>query len=136
MTIAPLWTFYVVARTCSLIYIVLDVLKPLTDKKIIERELEGFGIRLNKTPPNIVLKKRERGGIAISNMVPLTHLDPEAIKAILAEYRLLNVDVSFRCDATADDLIDVIEGNRVYVPCIYALNKIDQISIQVRYPGG
>jgi ribosome-interacting GTPase 1 len=35
-----------------------------------------------------------------------------------------------RCDATADDLIDVVEGNRTYVPCIYLLNKIDQISIE------
>ena len=36
-----------VARTCSLILVVLDVMKPLTHKRIIERELEGFGIRLN-----------------------------------------------------------------------------------------
>ena len=35
------------ARTCSLIFIVLDVLKPLQHKKIIEKELEGFGIRYN-----------------------------------------------------------------------------------------
>lgn len=34
-----------VARTCSLIFIVLDVLKPLQHKKIIEHEVEGFGIR-------------------------------------------------------------------------------------------
>lgn len=34
-----------VARTCSLIFIVLDVLKPLEHKKILEKELEGFGIR-------------------------------------------------------------------------------------------
>jgi len=33
-------------------------------------------------------------------------------------------------DATTDDLIDVIEGNRVYVPAVYVLNKIDQISIE------
>jgi small GTP-binding protein len=33
------------ARTCNLIYIVLDCLKPLKHKNIIERELEGFGIR-------------------------------------------------------------------------------------------
>jgi len=33
-------------------------------------------------------------------------------------------------DATVDDLIDVIEGNRIYIPCIYVLNKIDQISIE------
>ncbi len=35
-----------------------------------------------------------------------------------------------RADSTTDDLIDVVEGNRVYVPCIYVLNKIDQISIE------
>ena len=34
-----------VARTCSLIFIVLDVLKPLEHKHIIERELEAYGIR-------------------------------------------------------------------------------------------
>lgn len=34
-----------VARTCSLIFILLDVLKPLDHKRIIEHEVEGFGIR-------------------------------------------------------------------------------------------
>lgn len=52
-----------VARTCSLIFIVLDVLKPLGHKKIIENELEGFGIRLNKKPPQITFTKKEKGGI-------------------------------------------------------------------------
>ena len=36
----------------------------------------------------------------------------------------------FREDATADEFIDVIVGNRVYMPCVYAYNKIDQISIE------
>ena len=55
-----------VARTCSLILIVLDASRPLMHKKIIESEVEGFGIRLNKTPPKISsfylnsdLKKRQ-----------------------------------------------------------------------------
>ena len=52
-----------VARTCSLIFIVLDVLKPLEHKRIIEKEMEGFGIRLNKEPPNIWFKKKDKGGI-------------------------------------------------------------------------
>jgi small GTP-binding protein len=39
-----------VARSCNLLFIVLDVLKPLGDKAVIENELEGFGIRLNKVP--------------------------------------------------------------------------------------
>ena len=58
-----------VARTCSLIFIVLDVLKPLQHKRIIERELEGFGIRLNKTPPNIAFKKKDKGGINLAMQV-------------------------------------------------------------------
>ncbi len=119
-----------VARTCSLIYIVLDVLKPLTHKQVIERELEGFGLRLNQKPPNITLRKKERGGVSITAMVAMTHLDSDSVKTILTEYKMHNVDIVFRCDATADDLIDVIEGNRVYVPAVYVLNKIDQLTIE------
>lgn len=62
-----------VARTCSLIFIVLDVLKPLQHKRIIERELEGFGIRLNKTPPNIAFKKKEKGGVNLAMQVGETN---------------------------------------------------------------
>lgn len=119
-----------VARTCSLIFIVLDVLKPLGHKSIIERELEGFGIRLNKEPPNISFVRKDKGGVSISSTCDLTHLDLEAVKAICGEYKIHNADINFKCDATADDLIDVIEGNRIYIPAVYALNKIDQISIE------
>jgi len=118
-----------VARTCNLILIVLDALKPVTHKRLIEKELEGFGIRLNKKPPNITFRKKEKGGISISHTVPMTKLDDDLVKAICGEYKISNADICFRCDASADDLIDVIEGNRLYVPCIYVLNKIDQITI-------
>ena len=60
----------------------------------------------------------------------LNHLDGDSIKAILNEYRIHNADITFKCDATVDDLIDVIEGNRVYMPAVYVLNKIDQITIE------
>jgi len=118
-----------VARTCNLILIVLDALKPVTHKRLIEKELEGFGIRLNKQPPNITFKRKEKGGITVSRTCPQTHMDEDTIKAICNEYKIPNADISLRCDATADDLIDVIEGNRLYVPCIYVLNKIDQITV-------
>ena len=45
-------------------------------------------------------------------------------------FRQLNVDVTFKCDASSDELIDVLEGNRRYVPCIYVLNKVDKISME------
>ena len=38
--------------------------------------------------------------------------------------------VLFREDYTVDDLIDVIEGNRKYVRCLYVYNKIDTLSIE------
>lgn len=119
-----------VARTCSLILLILDVMKPLQHKLIIERELEGFGIRLNKKPADISIRKRERGGITLSSMVPLTHVDEETVKVILDEYKIINADVLFRGNYTADELIDVLENNRVYIPAVYVLNKIDQISIE------
>ncbi|KAF3004896.1 hypothetical protein E8E13_006398 [Curvularia kusanoi] len=42
-----------VAKTCHLVFIVLDIDKPLTDKRIIENDLEGFGTRINKSPAKI-----------------------------------------------------------------------------------
>jgi small GTP-binding protein len=119
-----------VARTCTLVYIVLDITKPIAQKQKIEQELEGFGIRLNKTPPDITFAKKDRGGINIRSTCKLTHLDDEGIKIILKEYRILNVDIMFRCDATPDELIDALEGNRVYIPALYILNKIDSISYE------
>ena len=99
-----------VARTCSLIYIVLDVMKPLGHKRIIERELEGFGIRLNKKPPEITFKKKEKGGINITGGEKLSNLTPEVIKAICSEYKIHNADVSFRADCSEDEFIDILEG--------------------------
>ncbi|EEB07209.1 GTPase Rbg1 [Schizosaccharomyces japonicus yFS275] len=119
-----------VARTCNLIFIVLDVMKPMSHKRIIEQELEGFGIRLNKEPPNIVFKKKDRGGINITNTVPLTRIDHDSIKAVCNEYRINSADIAIRCDATIDDLIDILEGNRVYIPALYVLNKIDAITLE------
>lgn len=118
------------ARTCNLIMLVLDSIKPLGHKRIIENELEGFGIRLNKTPPNISYSRKDKGGISFSSTVKQTHLDTELVRTVLKEYRVTSADVTARCDATVDELIDVIEGNRVYIPCIYVLNKIDQISME------
>lgn len=55
------------------------------------------------------------------------------VKSILSEYKIHNADVTLRYDATADDLIDVIEGNRSYIPCIYLLNKIGELYLTLIY---
>jgi len=119
-----------VARTCNLILIVLDASKPLVHKKIIEKELEGFGIRLNQKPPQIILKRKEKGGLAITKAVPLTKMDNRMIAAIAKEYRISNADITFRADCSVDQLIDVIEGNRKYIPALYVLNMVDKITME------
>lgn len=120
-----------VARTCTCILIILDVSKPLTHRRKIEYELEGFGIRLNKKPPQITIKRKEKGGLnVIKSMGVELSMTNETVFSICKEYKLSNADICFRQDATIDELIDVIEGNRIYVPCIYVLNKIDAITIE------
>jgi len=59
--------------------------------------LEGFGIRLNKQPPNITFKKKDKGGVTMSSTVNLTHLDLDQVKAVLAEYKIHNADINFKC---------------------------------------
>lgn len=55
----------------------------------------------------------------------------QEIKAVMNEYKISSADISIRCDATIDDLIDILEAkSRSYIPVVYALNKIDAISIE------
>lgn len=63
------------ARTCNLILVVLDCLKPISHKKLIEHELEGFGIRLNKQPPGITFRRKEKGGLSFTTTVSNPRLD-------------------------------------------------------------
>lgn len=76
-----------VARTCNLILIVLDATRPAMHKRLLEYELEGFGIRLNKKKPLIEIRKKEKGGIDIIEVVRQTHMDKQTITSILKEYR-------------------------------------------------
>eukprot|EP00941_MAST-03F_sp_MAST-3F-sp1_P005747 g5747.t1 len=117
------------ARTCNVLLIVLDVNKPLTHRYKIEKELAGFGIRLNQKPPHIKFKKKDKGGINF--FCKDGSLGLEEVKAALAEFKIHNADIRIRePNCTIDQLIDVVEGSRVYMPALYVLNKIDSISIE------
>lgn len=74
--------------------------------------------------------KKERGGINFSASCNQSELNADLCRAICHEYRINSADIRVNFDATSDDLIDVIEGNRVYIPCLYVLNKIDSITIE------
>lgn len=118
------------ALTCNVILIVLDAAKPMTHKLIIEKELYGFGIRLNQKKPDILFKKKEKGPINFQAMCTQSVLTHEIVARICREYKINSADIFAREDATIDQLIDVIEDNRTYIPAIYVLNKIDQLTIE------
>jgi len=119
------------ARTCNLILIVLDASKPVVHKKIIEQELYSFGIRINQKPPDIKLVKRDKGGIGYQEIVAQTKgMSPEAARLILKEYKISCAEIILREDVTVDQFIDVVEGNRSYIPVLYIFNKIDSITIE------
>ena len=41
-----------------------------------------------------------------------------------------NCELILKGRVGVDDLIDAIEGNRVYIPSLYVINKIDAITIE------
>ncbi|KAG5188168.1 DRG1, developmenally regulated GTPase 1 [Tribonema minus] len=118
------------ARTCNMLLICLDAMKSMQHKKLIERELDGFGIRLNQEPPDITFRKKEKGGLNYQEIVPQSHLTQETCVQILREYKVHSADVVLRSDITVDQFIDVVEGNRKYMPALYVMNKIDQLTIE------
>jgi ribosome-interacting GTPase 1 len=44
-----------------MLLMVLDAVKPHSHKEILTRELEAVGIRLNRSPPQIHLKRKKTG---------------------------------------------------------------------------
>jgi uncharacterized protein len=124
-----------VARSADLILMVLDATKEQENqhRNILTRELETMGIRLNRSEPGIHFTKKVTGGVKFNATCPITGMgdDPrDAVCRILASYRIHNAEVLIREDCTLDDLIDVIEGNRKYIKCLYVYNKVDMLSIQ------
>ena len=114
-----------VIRSCDLILMIIDVFN-FQHLKVLEDELYDAGIRINQSPPDVTITKLVKGGITITSTVELS-IDHETIKTILGEYRMHNALVNIREDITADQLIDVVRGNRVYIPTITVINKIDLV---------
>ena len=103
-------------------------------REILEKELETVGIRLNQKKPDVTLAKRKTGGgVRFASTVPQTKLGPDPEKVVtqvLREYKINSADVLAREEITVDQLVDVIQGNREYKPCLYLYNKIDTITIE------
>ncbi|KAJ3044214.1 Developmentally-regulated GTP-binding protein 2 [Rhizophlyctis rosea] len=119
-----------VAKTADLILMMLDATKGPRQRELLEQELEAVGIRINTHRPNIYFKVKKGGGISFNATCKLTWLNEKMVYNILHDYKIHNAEVLVREDATVDQFIDVVLGNRKYINCVYCYNKIDQISIE------
>ena len=115
-----------VVRSADLILLMIDVFE--TNIDVMVEELRTANLRLNQRPPDIVVSRKSRGGIGVNFTTFEPSLDEDLVRDMMNEYGYINADIVIRDDITEDQLIDHISGNRIYVPAIVAVNKIDLVS--------
>ncbi len=115
-----------VLRSADLVLVLVDVHHPKQHKAVL-KEVYDSGLRLNKKKPDVKIKKTSKGGLSIGTTVKLTKITRKTIAAILKEYRIMNADVVIRTDIDEDEMIDVIEGNKRYVPGLTVITKADMV---------
>jgi len=111
-----------IARVVDLLLIMVDA-GDMSQLDFIKRELHRAGIRINQKAPDVVIKKKDRGGISVE-LSRNAKIDGEVARNIAQEY-LINADIVIRGDVDEEKLIDALSGNRVYIPAVTAINKID-----------
>ena len=116
-----------VARNADLLLILLDVFQAKTQLDVILRELYSIGIRPNRRPPDVVVTPRLRGGVDVTSTLKMTKVSEKTIEKVLNVYGIHNAGVVVREDVDTDQFIDVVVGNRKYVPALVTLNKCDLV---------
>ena len=116
-----------VIRNADMVLIMVDVFHP-EHYEVLLKEVYDTGVRINQKKPDVKIEKTSRGGISIGSTIKLTKLDKKTIESILREFDLNNANIVIREDIDIDQLIDIVEANKVYMPSIVVLNKIDMVS--------
>jgi uncharacterized protein len=117
-----------VARSADLILFIVDVFQPEA-ATVLRRELTNIGIRVDQAPPNVVIEQTTSGGITVSAQVKLTKINEELVKDIMRVYDVNSARVIIREDITDEQLVDVLLGNRVYIPSLTVMNKVDLVNV-------
>ena len=115
-------------RNVDLLLLMVDAIS-VFQVDLIAQELHMAGLRLNQKKPDVVVSKKGHGGITVNTTIPLTHLTKSLVKSIASEF-VINADVTLREDITEDQLIDSFSQNRVYIPALVVINKMDLVGIE------
>lgn len=111
-------------RNADLVVIMSDVKR--TDQiDILKKELYSAGFRLNQKPPSVQVARKSKGGLELSSTVKLTRISKDEMRSVLGQFGIHNADVLIRENINAEQLIDSMMKNRVYVPAVFVVNKAD-----------
>lgn len=112
-----------VAKGADLLIIMTDVTRVDAFANMI-KELTGVGIRINELRPKVMIDKRVDGGLEVfSNFKQST--DKNTIKEIAREYGIKNGVITIQEKISLERLFDAFSINRVYVPALFVINKVD-----------
>ncbi|OGM76519.1 hypothetical protein A2208_00825 [Candidatus Woesebacteria bacterium RIFOXYA1_FULL_43_16] len=112
-----------VARNADILLVMTDV-KRVNLMASMVTELEGAGIRLNQAKPKVLVERKTEGGLEILSNIKQA-IDKDTIKEIAREYGINNGSITFKEKITYNRLFDAFSNNRVYIPAIFVINKVD-----------
>ncbi|MFW6448214.1 MAG: OBG GTPase family GTP-binding protein [Halobacteriota archaeon] len=108
--------------------LVLIVLSPFEVERYadLHEELHANQVRLDAEPPRVSVTPKPQGGIDVTAPATL-ELDEETVVEVVREHGHVNADVHIAERVDVDRLIDGLMDNRVYLPSLVAVNKVDLI---------
>jgi len=113
-----------VARGADLLLIMTDVKRVGAFAGMV-KELLGAGIRINEERPKVIIEEKASGGLEVfSNLKQ--KIDKDTIKEIAREYGIKSGTITLNERITENRLFDAFSENRVYVPAIFVINKVDE----------
>jgi ribosome-interacting GTPase 1 len=114
-----------VVRAADLVLFLVSVFEPERYRRLAD-ELYANDVRLDAEPPKVSITRTGRGGIRVTAPTDLS-LEASTVEEVLREHGVVNADVALREDLDVDRLIDGVMDNRVYLPSVVAMNKIDLV---------
>lgn len=112
-----------VIRNSDLVILMSDVFRPDWLKKA-RKELYSAGVRLDDKKPKISVNKRAKGGINV--IYPFSNISEKTIVDVAKEFNLKNAEIIIKEKLnTIDRLVDSFAGDRVFIPSISVINKVD-----------
>ncbi|RLF69209.1 MAG: GTP-binding protein [Thermoplasmata archaeon] len=110
-------------RASDLVLLLGDIYQ--SDFTALRNELYRMGIRLDRRPPEVKFEPRDRGGLLILSTGRIESDLEESLKEMARAFGYINGAFVVPRNITEEEFLDFLAGNRVYIPSLEVVNKID-----------